>query len=240
MYKKFFTGILFSALALFVTLPHTAHAQGVSGMIVNILDILNRIVPIIVGLAALVFIASLVQYAGSVGDPKKRTEANGRMVFGIVVIAVMLGVWGLVNIVVSVFDINPYAPPAIEVPTDIGGELTGDPGSLGSDPGGLVPCGRSGQDPCTACDLYQLAHNVMNYIMFLSVPLAVLSIAIGGVYILLAAGGNSGLMGKGRDIITTALLGLIIILVSWLVINTIISQLANPGVLQLPWNQVIC
>jgi hypothetical protein len=223
-----------------IFIPQTASAATFSNALLMVQDFLNASIGIIISLAAIIFIWGLISLINSAGDAKKHGEANARMFFGIIVLAVMLGIWGLVNILVYTFDLDMSTVPipVVEV-GEIGGGIGG--GTIGENPGdgGLVPCGR-GTDFCTACDLYQLVHNLMNFLMYISVPLAGLSIAIGGGFILYGAGFSEGSVSKGKEVIWDAIIGLIIILSSWLIINTIISQLTNPGVFVGPWSAVVC
>jgi len=242
MSKKSFSIFLerfnFLILLAIIFFPYHAHAQGFSGVLLSAQDILNSVLGVVIGLAAIIFVWGLITLITSTGDAKKRSEANGRMIFGIIVLSVMLGIWGLVNILVNTLDLDGSS---VEIPVAVVVNTPGGAGgNLGEDPGVLVPCGRGTSATCTACDLYKLVHNVMNYLMFLAIPLAVLSISVGGAYILFGAGLNEGWITTGKSYISTAITGLIIILVSWLIINTIISQLARPGVLNAPWSEVPC
>jgi len=96
------------AYALSVLLfPVAAFAQGAAGIneagptnfINSITNIIEKIIPLLVGVAVLIFIWGVLKYilAGS-DDASKRTEARGFMIWGIVAIFVMVSVWGLVGI----------------------------------------------------------------------------------------------------------------------------------------------
>jgi len=103
----------------------------------------------------------------------------------------------------------------------------------------LVPsCGAS----CTWCNLMQLFSNIVNFMLYLIFPVAATMIVIGGIYIMTAAG-SPAKVSKGREIITAAIIGLLIALFSYLIIDTIIKIIAVgwqnvPGLG--PWNQLKC
>lgn len=89
----------------------------------------------------------------------------------------------------------------------------------------LIPCGP-GQ--CTFCDLFKLIQNVYDFIVFtLAPPVAILSVAVAG-FIWFTSAGSEAKAKKARDILMTVALGLVIMYTSWIVINFIITFIAQP------------
>ncbi len=73
----------------------------------EITNIINGIViPLIVGVAGVMFMYGLIQYVTNQGDEASRSAARQTMIWGIVVLFVMISVWGLVNILVGTFNFN--------------------------------------------------------------------------------------------------------------------------------------
>jgi hypothetical protein len=103
----------------------------------------------------------------------------------------------------------------------------------------LVPCGRTGQVSCTRCDLFRLADNVIHFFLEGIVPpvAAVLFIAAGLMIVL--AGANPGLYAKGIAIFKNTFIGLVIILASWLIVNTLIQSF-GPIQAQDSWFRFTC
>lgn len=64
-------------------------------------DVVKAVFPILIGLAAIYFVWGLLKYVGSSGDDAKKEEARGTMLYGIIIIAVILGIWGLADLVLS-------------------------------------------------------------------------------------------------------------------------------------------
>lgn len=107
---------------------------------------------------------------------------------------------------------------------------------------GLVPCGGFGQDPCTYCDLLKLLKGVINFLMYIIFPLATIMIVWGGIVIMTARESPERVK-QGRSIITAAVVGILIALLSWLILDTIIQVMApNFKVVNLgrPWQQLNC
>lgn len=101
---------------------------------------------------------------------------------------------------------------------------------------GLVPC--VGVDYCTVCDLFLLISNVMNFILFyLLIPLAVLGLIIGGIFIL-TAGGSEDRLKRGKSILWSVILGIFLAFAAWLIVDTILQSIVDPGFgLNWAWNR---
>ncbi len=106
----------------------------------------------------------------------------------------------------------------------------------------LVPCGTSSTPPCTVCHLFLLVDNITQWLVTIGFALAGLIIAWGGILILAAAGSPSQ-MQSGKNAIKAAVVGLVIILVSWIVVDTLIVNLANQAAFPtwaVPWHTISC
>lgn len=99
----------------------------------------------------------------------------------------------------------------------------------------LVPGCRGAS--CGWCDLFQLVANIINFIVKIIVPpVAGLLILWGGIMILVS-GGNENSVTKGKNILRDTFIGLIIIYTSYLIVYTLVLNLAgntdgtklNPG-----------
>jgi hypothetical protein len=91
----------------------------------------------------------------------------------------------------------------------------------------IVPCGtRAGNtEPCTLCHLYNLAKNILDFLLFwLALPIAVL-VLLGGGILLLVSTGNPSTIQRGKDAMQNAVIGLIIAFAAWIIINTILATL---------------
>lgn len=108
---------------------------------------------------------------------------------------------------------------------------------------GLVPC-----TACTLCDLYLLAQNIIDFLMWQATPIiAIFAFSWAGFKILIS-GPNPGLRSEGFGIMRKTLIGILIVFSSWIIINEVIlffsgtSKNAGIGgtVLANPWNKVDC
>ncbi len=115
--------------------------------------------------------------------------------------------------------------------------------------GGLVPCGRNCDDseteineqaPCTFCHFLVLFKRIVDFVMKdIAFPVLILMIVVGGIMFLTSSGSEKQLT-KAKEILKSAVIGLLIILLAWLVIDIVINVLTNgEGPFQ-NWNEISC
>ena len=104
--------------------------------------------------------------------------------------------------------------------------------------------GTSGTDGCnvaeTGCNLCDAAVVTQNIIIFLTkvaIPLAVAMIVWGAIIFMTAAGSEDRVK-KGKDTITKAVIGLIIVLAAWTIVNVTLHTLT--GGVSWPWQTIAC
>jgi hypothetical protein len=115
--------------------------------------------------------------------------------------------------------------------------------------GGLVPCGRMCDDPCTAececapctlCHLFVLFKRIVDFLtLYILFPLAVLMIVVGGVMFLIAAGDPEKIR-TAKKILTSVVIGLVIIFLAWLIVDTIIMFITKSGSPFRNWSTINC
>jgi len=80
---------------------------------------------------------------------------------------------------------------------------------------------------CNWANLQEMIVNIINFAVKAIVPpLAGLLLVWGGI-ILLTSGGNEERVGQGKKIMTSVIVGLVIVYTSWLLINTLLRVLTN-------------
>ena len=85
---------------------------------------------------------------------------------------------------------------------------------------GLVPCGGYGENPCSLCYFFKMFENIMDFVFIgLVPPVAILMLVIGGLMFFFSAG-SPGNLAKAKSVMTSTVLGLIIIYVAWIMVNT--------------------
>lgn len=109
---------------------------------------------------------------------------------------------------------------------------------------GLVPCGGAGQNPCSICDLGILTINVTNFLIKkIAIPLAGLMILVGGLMIMIGSASEERVK-VGKKILTNAIIGVIIVFMSWILVDTAIKVLTGSYAQRNffgtfgPWNRI--
>jgi hypothetical protein len=99
----------------------------------------------------------------------------------------------------------------------------------------LVPC--SGPD-CNVCSLVALGQHILTFLIEIGVAIAAIGFAVAGYY-MVTSGGDPGQVTKARTIFTNVLIGFIILLAAWLIVDTVMKMLVDNQKLG-PWNELIC
>ena len=66
---------------------------------------MNSIVPILIALAVVYFVWGVVSFVIA-SDEEAKTTGRNRIIFGIIGLAVIIGMWGLVNVLRNTFGLN--------------------------------------------------------------------------------------------------------------------------------------
>ena len=90
---------------------------GIEAVICKIGNILNMVIPVLVVLGVVYFIWGVISYVIGTDEEEKKS-AKGKIIYGIIGLVVIVGIWGLVNIVTNTFGIqNANTPNLPKVPT---------------------------------------------------------------------------------------------------------------------------
>jgi hypothetical protein len=120
-FRKFTTVCLIGLVGLFLTTPSPARAQDLSyfdTLFRQVYDVVDNLIPILIGIALLVFLWGLVTYIAKAGNEEARKQARKFIVWGIIIMFVIMTVWGLVALLQYIFGIDDsgIAPPVPSVP----------------------------------------------------------------------------------------------------------------------------
>ena len=84
------------------------------GLLCRIGQFLNAIVPVLVALGVVYFVYGVITYVIAKEEEAKKAGRN-RIIYGIIGLAVIIGVWGLVNLLRRTLDLNNQTN--IQLPT---------------------------------------------------------------------------------------------------------------------------
>jgi hypothetical protein len=80
--------------------------SNVQNLVRNLTAIANTVIGLLAVVAIIVFIWGIIKYVLAEGDAEKRADARGFMIYGVVGIAVLVGIWALVNFLLNFFGLN--------------------------------------------------------------------------------------------------------------------------------------
>jgi hypothetical protein len=82
------------------------------------------------------------------------------------------------------------------------------------------------EDPCNFNDVMELINNFFDFIVVLSIAISTVSFAVAG-FKLLTSGGKSSARDDAKAIFSKTIIGFVIVLSAWLIVNTITSALLH-------------
>lgn len=91
---------------------------------------------------------------------------------------------------------------------------------------------------CSLCDGLTVAINLVNDLTTAAIAVTVAMIVYGAIRMMIS-GGSETAVKEAKGIITSAVIGLVVVLCGWLIINTVLHIIADPGN-PLPWANVKC
>lgn len=71
----------------------------------GLIDLIGSLLPLVIGIAVLVFLIGLLKYVVA-NDDKKKEGARTIILWGLIILAVMVSVWGLVSIIQGLFGVD--------------------------------------------------------------------------------------------------------------------------------------
>jgi hypothetical protein len=106
---------------------------------------------------------------------------------------------------------------------------------------GLVPCGGQDEDPCTLCHLFVMIKGVIDFLTIgVAAPLVVV-MGMASAIMFITAHGNPEWITRARQTITAAVIGFLIVLLSWVIINTVVGLTTESGMIfGKPWHTIEC
>ncbi len=142
-------------------------------------------------------------------------------------------------------DVNPWEIERTKeqcedgLDNDCDGLIDGDdPGCQAAAGARFVPCGGPGQPDCTLCHLFVMAKAIIDWVLlYLIFPLGAVVIVGGGI-LLMTAAGSQARVATAKQMITYAVIGIVVILIAWVIVNTILTFF-GAGFLQ-NWSEINC
>lgn len=108
---------------------------------------------------------------------------------------------------------------------------------------GLIKCGRAGQRMCHLCDLIVGLNTIIKYIFSISIVVALTIIVVGSILYIISAGDKKDIE-NAKGAIKNAVIGMVIVLSAWLIVNysmKLLQTKSNLGIAQVSgWSNFTC
>lgn len=105
---------------------------------------------------------------------------------------------------------------------------------------GFVPC--SGVN-CSACNLFQMGSSILTWLIGILFLLFAFMVFVAG-WKLISSGGNTSAKEAAKSQLTNAIIGIIIVLAAWLIVDTLMRALLSGGTGTIsgygPWQEIQC
>ncbi len=75
------------------------------GMLCKISELLNAVIPVLIALGVVYFVWGVVQYVIA-ADEEQKSAGRDKIIYGIIGLAVIIGVWGLATILRNTFGLD--------------------------------------------------------------------------------------------------------------------------------------
>lgn len=105
----------------------------------------------------------------------------------------------------------------------------------------LVPCGGPNEKACQTCDVVTMVNGIVQWLIIIMGTIAAIIIVYAGVK-LVTSGGNSHAAQEAKSMMSNIIIGYIIVLAGWLIVDYIMKALVtdDPSATFGVWNQLTC
>lgn len=191
----------------------TTSATDYRSLIAILQNILDAVIPFLVGLAVMLIIYGILSFISHAADEEKRTEAKNFIIWGIIGIFVMVSVWGFVNILVYTFNLDTATTEA----TRIYGTARDAYGNIITDTSALL-----GTKPTTVIDLITRINVIGARIIPFLISIAVF-IVILGLVSYIRQGDNEEKRAEGKMFIIWGVVSIFVMLSIWGFVNILVD-----------------
>ena len=86
--------------------PNIAYASFDSFLANLSSQIINPLISFLFALAVIYFLYGVFEFIGNQDNEEKKTSGKAHMIWGIIGIAIMLGVWGILNVILNTLNVS--------------------------------------------------------------------------------------------------------------------------------------
>jgi len=175
-------------------------------MLCRVNELIGDALPVLISLGVIYFIWGILQYVIGDSDEAKK-KGRDRMIFGIIGLAVIVSIWGLVNIVVVTFGVGGASAPTEQI------------NSLIATPASNSDCPDLSGSPKLADLLNYVTCFIGKSVIPLIFALAVLMFIWGVVQFLIIGGSDETKRTQGKQLMIWGIIALTVMMGVWSLVS---------------------
>ncbi len=116
----------FTTIFTILFLPQVSNAalSGIKGLLLDVKSIVGNLIPIAFGLAIVAFFFGIAKFIYEAGNPESKNKNKAIIYWGVIAIAVMASIWGIVGLLQNIFGVdkmvgNRQGPPTTDVSSNV-------------------------------------------------------------------------------------------------------------------------
>jgi len=98
--------VIYGLMSLSPVMAFAAGFTGIETLVIQLQGVLSKVMPLLFALAIVYFFWGVIKFIRSAGDPKAAAEGKSIMIYGVIAIAVMASVYGLVAWLQSTLNVS--------------------------------------------------------------------------------------------------------------------------------------
>ncbi|MFA5888996.1 MAG: hypothetical protein WCW47_01750 [Candidatus Paceibacterota bacterium] len=98
--------VIYGLMSFTPVLALAAGFTGIGDLVTQLQAVLAKVVPLLFALAIVYFFWGVIKFIRSAGDPKAAAEGKSIMIYGIIAIAVMASIYGLIGWLQTTFNVS--------------------------------------------------------------------------------------------------------------------------------------
>ncbi len=117
--KKVIYGLMaFSPMLALAQATTPPNLSNIGSLMDSIKGLLDKLVPLLFGIAIIYFFWGVIKYIRAAGDPKAAAEGKSIMIYGVIGLAVMVSIYGLINFLTGSLGLNNQPIDLPNLPTN--------------------------------------------------------------------------------------------------------------------------
>lgn len=108
--------VIYAVMAFAPVMALAQNLGNLNSLVTSISSLLNRVIPLLFAIAIIILFWGIIKFVRSAGDPKLAAEGKSIMIYGVIALAVMVSIYGLINWLGDAAGLNNTTPNLPVIP----------------------------------------------------------------------------------------------------------------------------